>query len=332
MPPLNQQLHQPLRILAYGPPKTKKTWWAGAAAEAGFNVILLDGDDGSYVLKNLTPEAQERVQIINLLPKITSGVMAPFMVRLLKQKEFIWDETLRSTTFLASSITAEHSYYKFNASLFGLNDVLVIDSWTSLAASLAQVYALENDIDLSNAAKTDWDGYGYCGRLADYILEVMHALACHVIVVGHQDIYEKRDNTNPDKARRNDVLYTRTQPKSTSGPQAMRMAKHFDVLYFTTTGQTFSISSGAGSDRDGGSRIVKPGNYKWKDLQFSDIAAMAGFDVGVSTELQGLEYFPVGHPPVIDTPQITKTLTPSAAAKPGELKTAGFAALMAKKS
>ena len=42
----NEESGMLLRELFYGPPKTRKTWLAGTAAEAGFNVILIDFFDG----------------------------------------------------------------------------------------------------------------------------------------------------------------------------------------------------------------------------------------------------------------------------------------------
>ena len=42
-----------LRALVYGPPKSRKTWWVTKLAEAGFNVLLCDIEDGAAVAGNL---------------------------------------------------------------------------------------------------------------------------------------------------------------------------------------------------------------------------------------------------------------------------------------
>ena len=271
MPPADkQEALKPLRELVFGPPKAKKTWWAAKAAEAGFNVVLVDGDDGTHILNQISDEAKSRIQIVDAVDKLNKSIMAVFMVNLLKGKPFVWDEQVKS--MIVGNKNDEHSHYTFDVSKFTMNDVLIIDSWTALSWSVAFRYCIENAIDLSNATKTEWDGYGWSGRMLNWILNQLSALPCHVIVIGHQDEYSKR------KSDGKTVEFTRTQVKSVSGPHSMQIAKHFsDVLFFKIVGSAFKIDASANKDRDGGSRNIEPKTFDWNELQFGDIYKASGF-------------------------------------------------------
>lgn len=254
-----------LRTLVYGPGKTKKTWWACRCAEFGYNVILLDGDDGSVITKQLPAEAQKRITIIKLMSKIDgSATFCRFMASFLKARNnLIWNARDRIETY---SKTAEpYRRVWVDAAKLTPNDVLIVDSWTALAESLRQDYATTNKIDLSDAKKTEWDGFGFEGGFLDFVLMKLHALPCHVIVVGHATVYEKwdrRDKKNPI------LLEQRTQPISSSGPHAKKLAKHFDnVLYFERFSPTSVYIDPCGDrDKDGGSRLIEPVKQKWEDL------------------------------------------------------------------
>lgn len=268
MPSLEQQLDEQvqLRLLIYGAAKTKKTWWIGTAAEAGFNVLLLNGDKGANILSNLSPEAQKRVYVLNVYDDSNRAVFAEFMTRFLKGVPFNWDEQARKFAIKPGDTTIRIEPLNLPA-----NTVVANDSWTALAWSLAFRYCLENAIDLSDAERQDWDGYRWTGALATWMMQQWKKLPYHTITVGHQDNYEKRSKDGKK------IEWSRMQIKSTSGPHAMQLAKDFtDILYFSVRGSAFQIDSGASHERDGGSQIVPPKTYQWNDLQFKDVCKLAG--------------------------------------------------------
>ena len=73
-----------LRILMYGNAHTKKTWWAGKAAEAGYNVLLIDGDNNWHILRQIKAEAQKRIQILSMSDNRGRPIFASALTRLLK--------------------------------------------------------------------------------------------------------------------------------------------------------------------------------------------------------------------------------------------------------
>ena len=105
-----------LRLLLYGPEKAKKTWLACAAAEAGFNVILLDADDGAHILKQLTPEGRKRIFHLNIVDKIERPVAAEFLARFMSGKKFIWNETDKVVCLTKKALKEGHSYVECDIS------------------------------------------------------------------------------------------------------------------------------------------------------------------------------------------------------------------------
>jgi len=269
MPQLDTSLEEEtlLRLMAFGPGKTRKTWWAGTAAEAGFNVILLDSDDGCAILKNLSPAARKRIYRVNIGDTKKRAVAAEFMTWFCKMPSIFWNETDQKRM-----IKPDVNCIQLDWARFDRNTVVICDSYSALCWSLALRYCIENQIDLADASKTEWDGYRFCGQLATWMLGQLHTLPCHFILIGHQEVYEKYVGTGRDRK----IDWTRTQMKSVSGPHAMTIAKGFDeVLYFTIQGSSVSIDLRPEKDRDGGGRVIPPGRYKWEDLSFKEVCKLA---------------------------------------------------------
>ena len=255
-----------LRTLIWGKDKTKKTWWACKAAEAGYNVILIDGDDGSTITQKLPLEAQEKILIVDAVNS-TKAVFARFMATFMRPgQEFLWDEQEKVSIPIKTTRKPDHSYIYFCPTKFTANDVVIIDSWTALAASTQLQYATEQDIDLT-AIEKEGDQFallGFQSRFLDYCLNNLHALPCHVIVIGHETVYEKWEGKGKDRK----MVSSQVQPISSTGPQGMKLGKHFnDVLHFSKLSDlAYRIDAGGDKDRSGGSRTLEPKKYDWKEV------------------------------------------------------------------
>jgi hypothetical protein len=235
-----------LRVLPYGPAKSKKTWWAGKAAEDNFNVLLIDGDDGWHILNHIAPEKQKRIQVINATDVLGRPVFAKFVTQLLKAGNFIWDEKAKANGKLSPNENCIH----IPLTTMGHGTVVILDSWTALVRSLQLQYAKENLIDLSVAEEEDgnkWGFYRWGGVIASWIVGQFTALGCHVIVIAHEDQYEKLSKDGKK------VLSSRRQVKSTSGPHAMQLPSQFsDILYFYPHKSAFKIDAKGSDTEDGG--------------------------------------------------------------------------------
>jgi len=282
-----------LKELIYGPSQTKKTFWAGMAAEAGYNVILLSGDSKYQVLFNLTEEAQSRITILPVADKITGPQFGYAVVTALKAiAPLIWNDTKGQQLF--KDLDDEDNYILLDAKLLDHNFVLVVDSWTALVDSILWDFANEQGVDLSDGAKEEWELYGPCNRLATWILQQLQGLPCHVIVIGHSTMWEKRKG-GKDKATKNEIIETRQQIISTSGNHSKLLPGHFsETLLFGITGNNYNwVDSRPQGDRDSGSRtLCKVGS--WDEMQFKHFAEASGCikpDPAQAESCGGLQFF-----------------------------------------
>lgn len=255
---------KPTRTLAYGRDKSKKTWWACRAAEAGFNVVLIDGDDGSSITRQLPLEARKKILIVDAVDKSEHAAFCMFMASFLKVgNKFLWDEQDKFSVPFGTKLNPVHSYIQFDPSLLTMDDVIILDSWTALADSTKQKFAKDTGFDLVQVQR-DGDQYAlpnFQARFLDFVLSRLHTLPCHVIVIGHEQIWEKYTGTGA--ARK--LVGTYTQPYSSTGPHAQKLGKHFEnVLHFyKLSDAAFRISTVGDDSVSAGSRLIAPKRYEW---------------------------------------------------------------------
>lgn len=258
-----------VRMLIYGPPKSRKTWWALRAAELGFNVLLLDFEDGAGIAKNLSPGALKRIYRMDLRPNAdgydTSGAAA--VVYAMSGQTVFFDEAKRKYVPRAR-LEDDVPYAKLDFSLFGPDTVVVIDTWTAFSQQLtANTVTVTNPTAIS---KLEWEDYAKIRLVVDNFLNNALRLRCHLIVVGHSETYAKKKPTADPKAPlREQVESVRLQPTSVTRAHAETMAGKFqDVLYFEIPNslQGTMISTKGSEEFDAGSRAMAPGIYKFADF------------------------------------------------------------------
>jgi hypothetical protein len=278
MPPANllKDHGRLVRTLIYGKDKTKKTWWACRAAEDGYNVILLDGDDGGTIVRNLPPKAQEKVLLVNLCNTKSKAVFARFVATFCKGDPFLWDENEKNSYPVTFKLNPAHSYIYFDPDKFTDNDVVVLDSWTALAASTALEFSLDQNVSLTDIER-DGDNFAmpnFQARYLDYVLDKIKTWKAHAIVIGHEMNWEKYKGKGRDRKVVGDYI----QPISSTGPQGQKLGKFFEnVLHFSRLSDvSYWINSGGDDSQAGGSRLVPPKKQKWDDLSPQSMMAALG--------------------------------------------------------
>lgn len=287
MPAATQVLEHgmPRRVCLYGPAKSRKTTWALMAAEAGYRVLLMDSDRGSDVLTQLTPAARERVYIFECHDSAEDAFAAAFTTYAFKFFHFWINEETRRMSFTKLPGLAHVDMREF-----GNDTVVVYDSYTALVQSATKQYCRENNIDLSDAKKTEWPGYGYAAMYLNWFLGQTKLLPCHFIMIGHATQYEKYKKV-PGSDKQGALVWSRRQLKSSSNPHSMGITKEFtDVLYAYVEGRQGYVDTRGNQYEEAGSRIVPPDRYKWEDLSFAALAQAAG--VAPPTEVAPFQ-FPV---------------------------------------
>ena len=290
MPRGNQQLINPYhRVLLYGAGKMKKTWWALNAAEAGYNVLLIDANRGGGIKEQLNPEAQERVFIVESADSEFAPNAFSFLHAFCGNLCISYNERTRQV-----SQFPQDGFIQFDLRKHNPNLVFVVDSWTDICRSIDFEFARKNGINLADAEKNDWEGYGWAGRVASWMLAQLKSLPCHLILIGHEHVYERYRGQGRDRK----LIETRTQPYSVSGPHGKRVGVEFnDVLRFYRSGITNWIDADGNTDKDAGSRALQPRQYNWNELQFATIAGRAVDDTVIRWE--DAEIFPATAAPTI---------------------------------
>lgn len=265
--------HDPLRVLVYGPPKSRKTWWALRAAEAGFRVFVFNIEGNLGIVKQIPEAVRKNIHIFSIPDGAANAYASVALTTVLREHVFYANEEKR---LISNRPNANLSIYDMRE--WGKETVVVIDTYTALVASVVRNYAFANNIDLADASKPEWEGYRWCGGVLTWMLTQLQALATHtnVVVIAHATQYEKhkKDKINPNK--QGPIEFTRRQPVSSSGPHGMSLAGKFsDVLYFYTRGKSSYIDSFGDEFADGGSVNMPPDTYKWEDLTFGALANAA---------------------------------------------------------
>ena len=261
-----------LRIFLYGPPKSKKTTWCLKAAEAGFRVLVFDADRGLNVLAQINKNALERIYSMPIYDGPTDANAALSMASILRRQEFWFDE---QTRFYIHS--ARTGLRHCNLRDFGPETLLVFD-YTAIVESVVRQYAGENNIDLTDARKPEWEGYRWCGTILTWMLTQLRTLnRCHYVCIGHMTQYEKHKPPPTDPKKQGPLEWTRQQMFSSSNPHAMSIGHHFtDVLKLYKEGATFWVDSTGNKFDEGGSQSIAPGKYEWDKLQFVDLLKSVG--------------------------------------------------------
>lgn len=245
-----------LKLLLIGDTKAGKTDWAMRVAEAGFNVLYLDGDVALQTIldrkRGLSPAALSRVNYINCSDYVDAkGNYVPFMAKFFVEFStsgvLTWNDTKGRLFDRATyervidesdpenpKVVGGDVIWQIRPAAIGPDTVLIMDSWTTLVTSIQQWKAADLGIDLLDIEKLERDMYTGTGHKATQFLQLMRALRCHLIVIGHPREYQKRSPPAGSKgqvAERDLKLdWSRMVPMSTSNPHALTMGKNFSDI------------------------------------------------------------------------------------------------------
>jgi hypothetical protein len=273
----NKEIIEPIRMMIYGKPKTRKTAWAGTAGET-HRVTILDGENGTSIFKILPESTQKNIQRIPLAGKPNAPALAMFLSLLFRQQKFLWSLT-EERLIEPAYVNSDHHYIDVDLMRLTTDDVLVIDSWTKLSADSGLQYMIDKKIDPFSGKKKEFDFYGFQDLVLDAIMGAFNCLPCHLIIVAHEQFYVH-------KVKEGVIIkeITRQQVVSSTGKHAAKLpATVSDMLWFESvapgplspTGNTH-IYTGASEYRDGGCRNLPAGEHMFDKFGFKDFCALAG--------------------------------------------------------
>jgi hypothetical protein len=186
MPPLAQhQSSATTKLLLIGDSGGGKTGSLASLALAGYNLRVLDFDNGLDVLSNIlssNKDALERVQYITVTDpmKNVGGKLVPV-------KATVWT---RAMSLLNNWIDGETKLGPVSS--WGTNDILVIDSLSMLAnAALSHILALNGRLG-QQPFQSDWmQGQallrGLLEMLYDEGIKCNIIVCCHIVFIGEEN-------------------------------------------------------------------------------------------------------------------------------------------------
>ena len=231
----------PTHLLLLGDTKAGKTDYVMKAAEAGINVLWIDGDVAATTLQKLTPAAKKRVFYLPVHDYVNErgqyvSAFAEFIVAFTTQGRFLWNDTLCKPFDRKTYESGEggHVVWEIIPSRMDSTSLCAIDSWTRLVSSLVNWKAEDLGVDLLEIEKLERDLYTGTGHKATQFLKLITGLKCHVAVIGHPREYIKKSAPKgsrgqvPEKDMKIDWI--QMVPVSTSNPHALTMGASFSDI------------------------------------------------------------------------------------------------------
>lgn len=228
-----------------GDPKAGKTEYALKAAEAGFNVLYLDGDVAAQTISAVKEEARSRIFYMDVGDRLDSGIdarMIALVASFFTSSKFLWNDTKQAEysrakdSHDAETGAATDEIWEIRPARFDYRWVLVLDSWTTLSYSAMLAKALDMGVDLGDIEKADMNLYAGAGNRLTNMLATIQKAKCHFIVIGHPAQFEKtksQENMSAQeagKAKNRIIEWTKMVPKSSSNPHGLTMGKYFSDI------------------------------------------------------------------------------------------------------
>jgi hypothetical protein len=254
-----------VKLLLIADTKAGKTDWAMRAAEAGFNVLFIDGDVAIQTIldkkRGLSKEALKRLFYLPVHDYVDAkGEYVPFFAKFFvdftTQGVFTWNDTqgrvFDRKTYAQEFSETQHQdevpavvggdvIWQIRPSLIGPDTVIIMDSYTNMIHSLQQWKAADLGVDILEIEKMERDMYTGTAHKATQFLHLLRTLRSHVIVIAHPREYRKmsvpKGSSGAVAERDMKVEWTRMVPMSTSNPHALTVGKNFsDIGWIDVTG------------------------------------------------------------------------------------------------
>lgn len=288
MPPSLALLH----VMLLAEEKAGKTSWLLDAAEAGFNVLLLDGDVAQQAIARLSPKARHRIFYMDVSDSLVGDVdprMIQTVADFLVSTKFLWNDrtqreyNARKDPHDEETGAALDEIWEIRPARLDHNWVLGLDSWTTLSYSAMLAKAQDLGESISDVEKIERQIYSGVGNRLTNILVTQQKAKCHTVIIGHPVQYEKRKaeagKTVREGMKENDQIieWTKLIAKSSSNPHGYSMGKYFsdigwiDVNKFGKRVITFEKTS----ERTSGGNINSKGDPR-VDHRFQDVVRAIG--------------------------------------------------------
>lgn len=262
---------QLIKALIIGVEKSGKTDWAARAAEAGFNVLFLDGDVAAATIHQLPEAARQRIFYLDFSDDFAGGRedtrMIDLMYDFFTSTKFVWNDSKEDKFNVRSYDSEADEVWVIHPAKLDHTWVVVVDSWTTLSYSGMVSKAKDLGVPIADVEKVSREIYAGVGNRLTNMASIIQKMPCHVIVIGHMDEYQKKKM--PDRSTQREVKeldmeieWTRMIPKSSSKPHGLTLGKFFtDVGWMDVTrGGRRELSFKIDINRSSGGHLDSKGN------------------------------------------------------------------------
>lgn len=171
----------PKHVIEYGPPKTGKTLLACSLAEHGYNIKLIELENGHLVAKQLSPEAQSRIDVIILPDTKENPCAMQSLANLFKAGKF--KPCIEHGLDRCAKCTgAMKPFNALDLSELGPKDVVVLDSMTQWSNSILAHRARNKPDDWN----PEWEDWRWQGTILDMGLGHIQNSTLNWIVISHE--------------------------------------------------------------------------------------------------------------------------------------------------
>lgn len=216
-----------VKLLVYGPPKSGKTALVGMLAKR-FKLHWIDLEQGIKTLLNpalFPPEYRSNVNVINI-PDHRFNPVGIDTVRSIFRggaKRICYDHGKVACPLCSKRPEARWS--EIDLGKFGDDDLLVIDSFSQLAASALSKVTLKAIMAPNGEDyKATWDDYAAQGALMSEVLSIIQVLDLNIACISHETDSE---SINPAPGHKGKVV-----PVAGTRNASRLAAKYFDEVVY----------------------------------------------------------------------------------------------------
>lgn len=211
------------KVLVYGAPKTGKTDLVGGLASIK-KLWWFDLEDGIKTLLS-SPRIEKawlkNIELFKLPDTQTFPVGVETILKVIKGGDSSVCHSHGVVSCARCKTLGADASTTINVGKFGVDDVLVIDSVSQLAASCMNY--IQRDVIMKDNydKKAEWDDYAKQGRIMDRIFSILQQAPFNVVVISHENLVEMEDGKK------------KLVPIGGSSQFSKTFAKYFDDVVYT---------------------------------------------------------------------------------------------------
>ena len=173
------KLNQPKRVLIIGLSGTGKSTLAAQMAEDGYNLIWLNIENAADTLMKLSPEAKERVDLINIPDSASYPIAAQTLLNLFKNGRGNICDLHGKDACPVCAKTPDAIISPIDFSKMTEKDIVVLDSATQLSYSILAYTMKDRDIEV----KPERDDWGALRKYTEFFKSQFQGFRGNLIVI-----------------------------------------------------------------------------------------------------------------------------------------------------